>query len=164
MRIIITGSPGVGKTAAAKALGGMLHCKVANEQQFALEKRIGKWDAEENELVIPLEPFARELNKLLAKEENIIAEGHLLCELRLKADFVVVIRVHPELLEGRLEAKGYSAEKVQDNVFCEGIDYCKKHVARNYPGNKIVEAQSGKTIKETMENIIRGLRERGAAI
>jgi len=164
MRIIITGSPGTGKTSAAKALGKKIGHRIVNEKQFAIEKKIGKWDREEDELVVPLVPFGRELNKLLAKEKKIIIEGHMLCELKLRADFVVLLRVHPELLEARLESRGYSAEKVQDNVFCEGIDYCKKHVARNYPREKVVEVRGRKTIKETMENIIVGLREKGAGI
>ncbi|MBN2066925.1 MAG: AAA family ATPase [Candidatus Diapherotrites archaeon] len=164
MRIIITGSPGTGKTTVAKALGKSTGHKVLNEKQFAMEKGIGKWDAEENELVIPLQAFASEVNKLLERESKVILEGHLLCELRLKADFVVVIRVHPEVLEARLEGRGYKADKVQDNVFCEGIDYCKKHALRNYGNEKVVEVQCGKSIKETKGNIIRGLKERGAKI
>ena len=164
MHIIITGSPGVGKTSAARALGKKLGCAVLNEKQFALEQKIGKWDPNENELVIPLEPYVKALNKLFLGEENVIMEGHLLCELKAKADFIVLIRVHPELLEGRLHLRNYSEEKVQDNVFCEGIDYCKKHLLRNYPKGKVVEVQSGKSIKETLDRILKGLKEKGAKV
>jgi len=164
MRIVITGSPGVGKTAVAKALGKKLKCPVFNEKQLALEKGIGKWDAKENEVVIPPRAFATELNRLLSKEKKAIIEGHLLCELRLKPDFVVLIRCNPEVLEARLEARNYSEEKVQDNVFCEGIDYCKKHVERNYPEKKVVEVKSAKSIKETLDRIIKGLKEKGAEL
>ena len=132
MHIIITGNPGVGKTSVAKALGKKLSCQVLNEKQFALEQKIGKWNAKEDELVISLVPFAKALDKLFTEKKNVIIEGHLLCELRAKPDFIVLIRLHPELLEGRLHLRNYSEEKVQDNVFCEGIDYCKKKVLRNY--------------------------------
>ncbi len=164
MRIVVTGSPGVGKTSAARLLGKRLKARVLNEKQFALEARIGKWDSEEDELVIPLGPFAKAVNGLLEKQKNVVLEGHLLCELKLKADFVVLIRCHPEVLEPRLESRGYTAEKVQDNVFCEGIDYCKKRVKRNFQEEKLVEIESGKSIKETLERIIRGLKEKGAKI
>ncbi len=164
MRIIITGSPGVGKTSAAKALGKKLGYAILNEKQFALEEKIGKWNAEEDELVIPLEPYAKALNKLFTEKKNVIIEGHLLCELKAGADFIVLIRVHPELLEGRLHLRNYSEEKVQDNVFCEGIDYCKKKVLRNYTEKKIIEVQSGKSIKETLDRIIMGLKEKGAKL
>lgn len=162
MRILITGSPGVGKTSIAKALGKRLKCLVFNEKQLALEKGIGKWDEENDELIIPLGEFAQQIEELFKRERNVVVEGHLLCEIRLKPDFVVLIRLHPEALEARLESRGYTAEKVQDNVFCEGIDYCKKHVERNYPGGRIVEIGSGKTIKETLDRIIKGLKEKGA--
>ena len=164
MRIIITGSPGVGKTSAARALGKKLGCQVFNEKQFALEQKIGKWNPEEDELVIPLEPYAKALDKLFTEKKNVIIEGHLLCELRAKPDFIVLIRLHPELLEGRLHLRNYSEEKVQDNVFCEGIDYCKKHLLRNYPKEKVVEVESGKSIKETLDRIIMGLKEKGAKL
>ena len=164
MRIIITGSPGVGKTSAARSLGKKLGCQVLNEKQIALEQKIGKWNPKEDELVIPLEPYAKALNRLFLEKKNVVIEGHLLCELKARPDFVVLIRVHPELLEGRLHLRNYSEEKVQDNVFCEGIDYCKKHVERNYPKGKIVEIESGKTIKETLDRIIKGLKEKGAKI
>ncbi len=164
MRIIITGSPGVGKTSAAKALGKKLGCPMLNEKQFALEEKIGKWNPEEDELVIPLIPYAKALNKLFTKKKNIIIEGHLLCELKAKPDFIILIRLNPELLEGRLHLRNYSEEKVQDNVFCEGIDYCKKHLLRNYPEKKIIEVQSGKSIKDTLDRIIKGLKEKGAEL
>ena len=162
MRIIVTGSPGTGKTSVSKELGKRLKCLVFNEKQFALEKGIGKWNEEQDELIIPLEEFAGEIEKLFAKEKSVVVEGHLLCEIRLKPDYIVLIRTHPEILESRLEERGYTAEKVQDNVFCEGIDYCKKHVERNYAKGKIVEIEGGKTIKETLDRIIRGLEEKGA--
>jgi len=164
MRILLTGSPGVGKTSVARLLGKRLGCRVVNEKQFALEKGIGKWDEKEDELVIPPAEFGKAVNRLLEGEKNIIVEGHLLCEVKLKADFFVVLRIDPEVLEARLEARGYSAEKVQDNVFCEGIDYCKKHAGRNWPGERIVEVQGGKTIKETLDRIIKGLKEKGAEL
>jgi len=164
MRIIVTGSPGVGKTSVARLLGKKLGLLVLNEKQFALEKGIGKWNPEEDELVIPLEEFGKAVEGLFLSEKKVIIEGHLLCELKLKPDFVVLIRVDPEILEARLQRRSYSAEKVQDNVFCEGIDYCKKHVERNYSKEKIVEIQAGKTIKETLDRSIKGLKEKGAKL
>ena len=75
-------------------------------------------------------------------------------------DVAVLLRLHPELLEARLERRGYNAEKIQDNVFCEGIDYCKKHLSRNYKRSRIIEVPAHGTSKETANTIIKKLRER----
>ncbi len=162
MKLVITGSPGVGKTTVAKILAKRLKLEFFNEKAFALGKGIGKWNLEENELEIPLKKLEKALNSTIKSKKNAIIEGHLLCEIRLKADFVVIIRLHPELLEGRLSIRRYAPEKIQDNVFCEGIDYCKKHSFRNYKKDKIIEVNSQKTARETAELIIKELKEKGA--
>jgi len=160
MRIGITGSPGTGKTSIAKQLAQFYECKTLNEREFALKTRIGEFDTETNELEVPLDKLRSELGKLLGKENNIIVEGHLICEVKADFDLIIVLRCHPEVLEARLEARGYKAEKVQDNVFCEGIEYCKKHALRNYPKKKVFEVENRKSIKETMSAIIREIEKR----
>ena len=159
MRIMITGSPGVGKTSISKALGKSLKFKVINEKEFAVEQGIGKWDSTSEELVVPLGKLQKALNLVLGKEKDLIVEGHLLCETKLKIDAVIVLRLHPELLQARLGERSYNAEKIQDNVFCEGIDYCKKHVLRRYPEKKVLEVDCKKTIKETTTHIIKELKK-----
>ena len=150
----------MGKTAVSKELGKALKCRVLNEKEFALKEAIGEWDAEENELVVNVKKLEKALKKMLQKEKSIIIEGHLLCETKLPVDCTVLIRVDPELLELRLEQKGYAVEKVQDNVFCEGIEYCKKHLERRYSKKKIIEVMSRKTVKETCGKIIKLIKSR----
>ena len=161
MRLLVTGTPGVGKTSVSKELGKRLKCSVVNEMEFVVQNGIGTWNNAENELEVPVKKLENGLNSYLKKHNKVILEGHLLCETKLKVDFAVLIRLDPELLEMRLENKRYKPEKIMDNVFCEGIDYCKKHLVRKYPTKKIIEVRSGKNIKETALIIIRKLKEAG---
>jgi len=160
MKLVVTGSPGTGKTTIAKKLARKLKCKYINEHELALEKGFGKFDHKTSELVLALKDLKKYASQALEENKNLVLEGHVLCEIRLKVDAVIVLRVHPEILEERLEARGYNAEKTQDNVFCEGIDYCKKHALRKYGKRKLIEVRNEKEIKETLNHILKELRER----
>lgn len=160
MRLLITGSPGTGKSLIAQKLGQMLKAKVVNEKDLALREGIGQWNHEENELEIPLGKLKKACVKELKKSKNVILEGHILCELKLNVDAVIVLRADPELLQERLSRRYKNMEKVFDNVFIEGIDYCKKYAFRNY-GKKAFEARNEKGIKDTLSNILKELKERG---
>ena len=153
MKLIITGTPGCGKTTLAKNIGEKLKLRVINEKDFALKNSIGKFN-EENELEIPIKEFEKKANSFLTKNDNIIFEGHVLCEMKLKVDKVILITINPEELELRLEQRHYSIDKIMDNVFCEGIDYCKKHVLRNYSLKKVISIQSKQNQKATFSQAI----------
>ena len=159
MRIIITGVPGTGKTCIAKKLGKKIKAKVINELEFARKKRIGKREGKER--VIPLKQFEKSLNKEVKKFRNAIIEGHLLCEIKLKADKLILLRAKPEEIEKRLRKKGYKEEKILDNVFCEETGYIKEKLLKNYPKNKIIEIKSEKNINNTLNNIIKKLKIEG---
>ena len=137
MKLVITGTPGSGKSTLAESLGKKLKMQVINEKDFALKNSIGKFN-KENELEIPVKEFEKKANAFLKKHDNVIFEGHILCEMKLKSDKIIVLSINPEDLEARLSQRSYSAEKIMDNVFCEGIEYCKKYAKRNYSAKKTI--------------------------
>lgn len=160
MKILVTGTPGTGKTLISKELGKLFKSKVINEKDFALSNKIGCFN-DENELEIPIDLIQKKANTFLLKNKNIIFEGHVLCEAKLNVDLVVVLKVNPEELEVRLEGRRYSPDKIMDNVFCEGIDYCLKHVKKNYSKNKIIVINSNPNFRFTLADILVKLSEKG---
>jgi len=158
MRLIVTGTPGCGKTTLAKMLGENFKLKVINEKDFALQNKIGKFN-DEGELEIPLKEFEKKANLFLKKHDNVLLEGHVLCETKLSVDKVILVTIDPEELELRLEKRNYNAGKIMDNIFCEGIEYCKKHIQRNYPKNKIITIYSKQTPKLTFATALKAISE-----
>ncbi|MDD5147851.1 MAG: AAA family ATPase [Candidatus ainarchaeum sp.] len=163
MRIIITGTPGTGKSTLALLLGKKLGCKVVNERDFCRKRKIGRFDRRLQELIVPLGRMQKEMNKLLAREKNIILEGHLLCEARLNSDIVILLRTSPDLLEERLRSRRYPEFKIQDNVLCEGIDYCKKHLLKKHQGKKIFEVKNEKAAGKALGKILKIINEKKKA-
>jgi len=137
MKLLITGTPGCGKTTLAKNIAKKFRLKLINEKDFALQNKIGSFN-DENELEIPPKQLEKALTLFLKKNNNVVLEGHVLSETKIPVDKVIVVTIHPEELEARLEQRNYAPAKIMDNVFCEGIEYCKKHVLRRYPEKKVI--------------------------
>lgn len=114
MYIILTGTPGTGKTSTAGILASRGHPTITMEE---LARQHGCIQEIDGELEIDVERLAGTISQ---PKEDIVLEGHL-------AHFVpgrmnIVLRCHPDTLGKRLEARGYSREKVRENMEAEAID------------------------------------------
>lgn len=121
MKVVITGTPGTGKTSVAKALEKY---KFKNYNLSKILKKCGAGvDKKRKVKIIDEKKFGKEINKVLRKNENIVVESHLSHYSNPKyVDLCVVLRTNPKILEKRLEKRGYSKEKIKENVEAEQID------------------------------------------
>ena len=165
MIIVLTGGPGTGKTAVARALASLLKFKVLNEKAFCRKNKIGHTHS--GELVVNAREFEEKLYKHVAQHKNLIIEGHMISNVKLPADYVFVLRTSLPELEARLSQRFYSDLKVWDNVIVEGLDYCRECAGINYEKNKIFEVDTtGKTpslIARRISEIIKG-SEKGDSV
>ncbi|MCX6673522.1 MAG: adenylate kinase family protein [Methanothrix sp.] len=114
MQIALTGTPGTGKTTVA----GLLPYQVIDIN--ALVKagmNFGK-DPERGCLEADMGALAEHLAKLDC-DDTIILEGHFSHHF---ADWSIVLRLAPFVLKSRLEARGYSAQKIRENLEAEALD------------------------------------------
>jgi adenylate kinase len=176
MLIGLTGTPGTGKTSVSRLLEKRRGWKViylndlikedhlyteVDEKRDAViadmdlirERLAGIFEEEKGKDAEKEERKGKEKGKKKEKEkekENItIIESHLAHYI---TDVVIVLRAYPPELKKRLEKRGYSEEKINENAEAEAIDlilseafeWCKKVFEIN---------TSGRTIEETAEDV-----------
>ncbi len=149
MRILITGTPGVGKTTVSKILGEMLGFKVVSISEIVERDKelILGYDRKRQTYIVDID----KLREKLKNESNIIIEGHL--SHFLDGDIVIVLRLHPEELRKRLESRGYSKGKVDENAEAEALDVCLIESVERHKNVFEVDT-TGKSPKEVVECII----------
>ncbi len=154
--IFITGTPCTGKTTIASKLNGRL-IKI-NDLARSHGFIIGV-DEDKGYEIIDIEKLSLYVGELINEsEELLIFEGHV-THLLDGADRVVVLRVRPEILEKRLEARGYSESKIRENLEAEALGVCSAEAYDRY-GEEVHEIDaSDLTVDEIVgqvEKIIAG--------
>jgi adenylate kinase len=106
MRVVVTGTPGTGKTSATDRLdGSVLHLNDAVEREGLYTER----DEARDSLVVDMDA----LREFVGDREGVV-ESHL--AHHLPADRVVVLRCGPEELERRLREREEGEAKVEENT------------------------------------------------
>jgi adenylate kinase len=126
LRIVITGTPGTGKSVIAKKLSALLGLELVDLKKIVRSRRLADRKHE-----VDIKKLASAL-RFLQRKKGYVVEGHLACELRLPADFVFVLRTSPRVLLRRLSKRGYGAGKLNDNLAAELLDYCTQRVEQEY--------------------------------
>jgi len=130
MMIGITGTPGTGKSSIAEELrkrGYNVVALTSTIEPYIIEK-----DRERDTLVIDEERWAREFPNL----EGYV-EGHL--AHLLTCDRIVILRCRPDVLASRLRNRGYSEEKVLENVEAEACDVILIETLEAYHDSQVLE-------------------------
>lgn len=137
MRIVITGSPGTGKSSTAMKLSKLLGVPLVQIRKVAIRKLlVGKRHE------VDIRRLASAL-AFLKREKDFVVEGHLACEMKLPADYVFVLRTNPDTLKKRLAKRRYPKGKLDENVMAEMLDYCTQRCENVY-GKKPLELDTSR--------------------
>lgn len=121
--IFITGTPCTGKTTVSEVLSNRLNCRLIKINDLAIENDfVLGIDEDKGYKVIDIDALDDKVSQLIGDDLTIF-EGHLshLCH---GADKVIVLRVKPEILQKRLEARDYSDFKIRENLEAEALGVC----------------------------------------
>ncbi|KAJ1454018.1 AAA domain-containing protein [Pelagophyceae sp. CCMP2097] len=142
--ILVTGTPGTGKTALSAAiasrLAGLKHVSIT---ELAEEiKAHDGWDAERDCHVLDEDALLDALEPRMAIG-GCVVDYHA-AELFPERwfDLVLVLRTKTEVLYDRLLARGYAENKIRENVECEIMQVLLEEAHQSYSPQIVVELQS----------------------
>jgi len=158
VRIIITGTPGTGKTKIAMQLAKRTGFELVDIKEFVNNNHIFK--IEKGQKVVDIGTLGKNLLSHIKLFKDYIVEGHLACEFRIPADFVFVLRTNPKKLKARLAKRKYNKKKLEENMMAEMLDYCVQRVESVYGKGPLELDTSQRTVTNCVDEILKAIKER----
>lgn len=162
---IVTGAPGVGKTAVSALLASKLGALHIDIGQLALKENLvtGK-DATRGTLIADIERASQRLMEIVAETKgDVVLDGHY-AVLVAPAENVLrvfVLRRNPEELKPILEARGWSGIKLWENLACEVLDVCLTDAISACGEEKVCEIDVTKrSVDDVVAEILQILKDK----
>jgi len=125
--MLITGTPGTGKSLLAQQLTALLDWPAFTIKDEAVRQGLtAGYDEARDAIIIPEEAVEEILRALEHAHENLILEGHLSHYARPKAGRRLIVLETPlPLLKERLAQRGYPEAKIRENLDAEIFKVCR---------------------------------------
>lgn len=155
MIVSMTGVPGTGKTYFSKKLSKKLGWKhIEMNKIVKKEKLYNLYDRKTKSYIVDNSKLINFFKKFIKRsDENIILDGHISHILPSSlVDKVIVLRCKPNVLEKRLKRRGYSKEKIKQNIESELIGLIAYESRKMH--KSVFEVDTTKNKKKCMNDII----------
>ncbi len=125
--IIVTGTPGVGKTALARLLARKTHSTILNVGDLVkAEGLYRRYDRSRQSYIIDERRLRARLRQYLESHagKNVLIEAHWIGKFmpKTRGMTAIVVRLDPTILAKRLKARKWPRRKIWENVESELID------------------------------------------
>ncbi len=168
MLICITGTPGSGKSTFARLLKSEAE-SISVLEINEIAKKYGAYSGRDADgtMIADMKKLDRAVKKELkrASGNNIAIVGHMAQELKIKPDICVTMRAKPTILYKRQVERGYTIEKIRENIVAEALDYCGEGAAMLCSNSFEVETKAEKgMIAKYIASLACGDKARGKAL
>ncbi|PVX24269.1 MAG: hypothetical protein CW691_08150 [Candidatus Bathyarchaeum sp.] len=157
--ILVTGTPGVGKTTVSQKLASKRDASyIGITELVKSENLVTSVDEERKTLIADTKKVSERLQEILAQlDEEIIVEGHYAVDVvpKKEVNIVFVLRRDPHELKNVLTNRGYAEKKVYENLGAEILDVCLWDAISACGADKVCEIDvSGKTVEAVVKEMI----------
>ncbi len=152
--IIITGTPGSGKTTIAKKLAKELKAEYVDVNKLVKEfKLIDGYDKKRKCKIVDVKKLVKVLVKLVRNsKKRLVIDSHLSHFLDKRyVEVCIVTKCNLKTLKKRLIKRKYSFKKVRENLDAEIFDVCLNEAIEI--GHKIKVIDTSKKIKKLIKNL-----------
>lgn len=159
MKILVTGTPGVGKTTFSSRVAKRLGIPHVEMSRYIEENRLYDEYSETYKSLIFDEGAVQEsLEKHLAEKDSYVVDSHSCGAVSgISFDLIFLLTAPVEVLYKRLKERGYDEGKIKENIECEIFGVVEEEVEDLFgTGYHIVGDEEGRlSLEEAMDLIDR---------
>ncbi len=125
--IVVSGTPGTGKTKTAKALARKKNYSYVDVNKLVRELKLyDSYDRKRKAYVVDTKKLNKFLIRLIGEsKKKLVIDSHLSHYLPKKyLELCIITKCNLKKLKNRLEKRGYSKSKVRENLDSEIFDVC----------------------------------------
>ncbi|MEM4573532.1 MAG: adenylate kinase family protein [Candidatus Caldarchaeum sp.] len=147
MIIWITGTPGVGKTTIGKMIAKLYRYRCIDLPEFVTQTGVG--EVKPDGIVVDVRKLRGTLARMV--EDDTVFSGHIVVKLPGRRQKCIVLRCNPLKLANRLRRRGYSSDKVVENVEAEFVGVVYLDAVKQFGHRNVVQVDvTKKTVSETV--------------
>lgn len=155
-RIVITGTPGVGKHTCSRILSQDLDLEIVDINQVVVKNKYFVKTDNSNENEINLKKTIKFLKKELESKKRFLVVGHL-APYVIKStdiDLVVILRRNPYQLREVYKKRDYSFDKIKENIASEVLGIISYDSLKAFGKRKVAEIDtSNNNLKNNVKKI-----------
>ncbi len=144
--IIISGTPGTGKTSVSRKISEMVDANTISLNELAISENFTlEYDKKRDTYIVDFEkliPYIAKYIDVLKKQKHkyLIIEGHFSDIIPNKfIDYSFVLRCDPEYLYNRLKERDYNKKKIIENIQAEILGNCANYLIQKQLKSPIYE-------------------------